>query len=213
MSIRPTILQSAVVAVLAALGLGGVACTPLGGWLYSDPTFALSGVTTKFRGSPADTLQIMLTGCNLNDFDLGGLSIEGQLMVDGAAVGVLRSNKLFTMKMRDSVDVMVPLEIPRADEPPVHAKGDDVMNSKYELSGKIELSTPIGVRRVILRQLGDVRFDSAGVPSGWTVRNARPCKPGQSIVPGQSVVPRTLVDTMFRPQPTTIGQPGQVNPF
>ena len=95
----------------------------------------------------------------------------------------------------------------------MHAKGDDLITAQYELNGRIELSTPIGVRRVVLRQLGDVRFDSAGVPSGWTVRNARPCKPGQSIIPGQSVVPRTLVDTMFRPQPPMVGQPGRWNPF
>ena len=210
---RPTASHLVVSAGLAAFGLGGLACTPLGGWLYSDPTFALSGVSTKFRGSPADTLQIILTGCNLNDFNLDGLTVEGQLLVNGAAVGVLSSKTGFTMRLRDSVDVTVPLQIPRADEPPVHAKGDDLITAQYELNGRIELSTPIGVRRVVLRQLGDVRFDSAGAPSGWTVRNARPCKPGQSIIPGQSVVPRTLVDTMFRPQPPMVGQPGQVNPF
>ena len=68
------------------------------------------------------------------------------------------------MKLRDSVDVTVPLEIPRADEPPVHAKGDDMITTQYELNGRIEVSTPIGIRRVVLRQLGDVRFDSAGSP-------------------------------------------------
>lgn len=210
---RPTASRLVVFAGLAAFGLGGLACIPLGGWLYSDPTFALSGVSTKFRGSPADTLQVILTGCNLNDFNLDGLTVQGQLLVNGAPVGVLSSTAGFTMKLRDSVDVTVPLRIPRADEPPVHAKGDDMITAQYELSGRIELSTPIGVRRVALRQLGDVRFDSAGVPSGWTVRNARPCKPGQSIISGQSVVPRTLVDTMFRPQQPIVGQPGQGNPF
>ena len=83
---RPTASQLVVSAGLAVFGLGGLACTPLGGWLYSDPTFALSGVSTKFRGSPADTLQIILTGCNLNDFNLDGLTAEGQLRVTGAAV-------------------------------------------------------------------------------------------------------------------------------
>lgn len=210
---RPTKTQVVAFAGLAAFGLGGLACTPLGGWLYSDPTFALTGVSTKFRGSPADTLQVVLTGCNLNDFNLDGLTIEGRLVVNGASVGVMSSAAGFTMKLRDSVDVTVPLRIPRADVPPVHAKGDDLITAQYELAGQVELSTPIGIRRVVLRQVGDVRFDSAGVPSGWTVRNARPCKPGQSVLPGQGVKPRVLVDTMFRPLPPTLGQPGQVNPF
>ncbi|TFG44477.1 MAG: hypothetical protein E4H41_07560 [Gemmatimonadales bacterium] len=195
------------------LGLGVLGCTPLGGWLYSDPTFALSGVRTTFQGSPADTLQVILTGCNLNDFNVDGLTIDGQLFVDGTAVGVLQSSKSFTMKMRDSVDVTVALQIPRADEPRVHAKGDDFVTAKYELNGRVELATPIGVRRVALLQKGDVRFDSTGAPSGWTVRNVRPCRPGQSVLPGQSVKPRVLVDTMFRPETPVIGSPGQRNDF
>ena len=102
-----------------------LACTPLGGWLYSDPTFALSGVSTRFRGSPADTLQVVLTGCNLNDFNVDGLTIEGRLWWTAPRWAASGPRSRFTLKMRDSVDVVVPLEIPRADEPRVHAKGDD----------------------------------------------------------------------------------------
>ena len=209
MGIRRFASPTAVLTGFLFLGLGVLGCTPLGGWLYSDPTFALSGVRPTFQGSPADTLQVVLTGCNLNDFNVDGLTINGQLAVDGAVVGSLQSSQAFTMKLRDSVDVTVLLQIPRNDEPPVHAKGDDYVMTKYELTGLVELATPIGVRRVRLNQRGDVRFDSAGMPSGWTVRNARPCKPGQSVLPGQGVKPRTLVDTMFRPQTPSVGSPSQ----
>lgn len=209
MWIRRNVSPTVVVTGLLFLGLGVLGCTALGGWLYSDPTFALSGVSTRFRGSPADTLQIVLTGCNLNDFDLDGLTIEGRLVVNGVPVGVFRSNKSFAMRMRDSVDVMVPLEMPRADEPPVHAKGDDILTTQYELNGKIDLATPIGVRRVMIHQLGDVRFDSAGQTSGWTVRNARACRPGMSMIPGQSGMPKRVLDTMFRPETPGIGTPNQ----
>jgi hypothetical protein len=196
---------AAIVGLLSG-GLGVLACTPLGGWLYSDPTFALSGVTTRFRGSPADTLHLVLTGCNLNDFDVDGLTIEGRLLLDGSPVGSLWTERPFTLKMRDSVDVLVPLEMPRSAAPPVHAKGDDLITAHYELNGRIEVNTPIGIRRVPLRQNGEVRFDSAGVSSGWTVRNAKPCRPGQAILTGQDVAPRILVDTMFRPD-MPIGPP------
>ncbi|HMU61249.1 MAG TPA: hypothetical protein PKA66_05655 [Gemmatimonadales bacterium] len=189
------------------LGLGVLGCTPLGGWLYSDPTFALSGVRLTFQGAPADTLQVVLTGCNLNDFELDGLTIEAQLLVNDTPVGVLQSKRAFAMKVRDSVEVTALLQIPRDDEPRVHAKGDDFVEAKYELNGRVEVATPIGVRRVALLQKGNVRFDSAGVPSGWTVRNARPCKPGQSVLPGQGVKTRTLVDTMFRPPSPGAGSP------
>jgi hypothetical protein len=194
--------------VLVAIG-GAIACTPLGGWLYSDPTFALSGVSTKYHGSPADTLQVILTACNLNDFNIDALKVDGRLIVDGTPVGRLTSSKGYTLKMRDSADVLASLQIPRLTGPPVHAKGDDMVTAQYELNGNIELSTPIGLRKVPLHQRGDVRFDSAGVASGWTVRNARACKPGQSVLPGQGVKPRVILDTMFRPQTPVGGSPGQ----
>lgn len=198
-------------AALGAAGVGALACTPLGGWLYSDPTFALTGVSTRFRGMPADTLQFVLTGCNLNDFNVEGLTIEGRLEVAGAAVGDAWVDRDFTMPMRDSVDVPVPLVMPRGEAPPVHAKGSGPETAEYELNGRIEVNTPIGIRRVMLRQAGQVRFDSAGILSGWTVRNARPCKPGQSILPGQSPSRTVTLDTMFRPEPPPMpqGQPGR----
>jgi len=196
---RRQVIPALAITGLLSIGLGGLACTPLGGWLYSDPTFALSGVSTRFRGSPADTLQVILTACNLNDYDIDGLTVEGHLLVDGNPVGSMRRERAFLMKMRDSVEVPVPLQIPRADEPPVHAKGGDFIAAQYELNGNIHVSTPIGVRMVRLQQRGSVRFDSAGMPSGWTVTNARPCRPGQSMLPGQGVKPRVLTDTIFRP--------------
>lgn len=197
------------VAVGIASGLlaAGVAaaCTPLGAWLYTDPSFVLSGVTTKYRGDPADTLRVVFTACNLNDFNVDALTMEARFLINGTPVGAIWSDQRITLKMRDSVDVPVELEIPRPSGPPVHAKGDNYLATQYELNGKVELATPIGVRVVVIHQKGDVRFDSAGAPSGWTVRNARACHPGQSMLPGQGVAPRVLVDTMFRPaMPTGI---------
>ena len=90
---------------------------PLGAWLYTDPTFVLNGVTTKYRGAPADTLQLVFTGCNLNDFNVDGLTVQAMLLVNGMPIGAVWSDKKFTLKMRDSADVPVPLEIPRPDRP------------------------------------------------------------------------------------------------
>ena len=187
MWIRRNVSPTVVVTGLLFLGLGVLGCTALGGWLYSDPTFALSGVSTRFRGSPADTLQIVLTGCNLNDFDLDGLTIEGSPDREWRAGRRVSEQSV----VRDEDAGLggrrwYRSEMPRAGEPPVHAKGDDMLTTQYELNGKIDLATPIGVRRVMIHQLGDVRFDSAGQTSGWTVRNARACRPGMSMIPGQS---------------------------
>lgn len=177
----PLTVFSAVVAVGS-----GVACTPLGGWLYSDPTFELSGVSIRYAGLPADTLLLNFTGCNLNDFDVDGLTMSGHLMVGGRAIGTLWSNHRFPMKMRDTAQVAVSLQIPRKAEGPIHAKGGGAGESPYELNGQVQLATPIGIRNVRLRQVGTVKFDSSGVAASWTVRNARGCRPGQSILPYES---------------------------
>jgi hypothetical protein len=183
------------------VAVGAVAaCTPLGAWLYTDPSFVLSGVTIKHRGDLADTLRVVFTACNVNDFNVDALTMEARFLVDGTPIGAIWSDQRITLKMRDSVDLSVELEIPRPSGPPIHAKGGDYLATRYELNGKVELATPIGVRVVAIHQKGDVRFDSAGAPSGWTVRNARACHPGQSMLPGQGVAPRVLLDTMFRPQ-------------
>jgi len=168
-----------------AVGLG-VACTPLGGWLYSDPTFELSGVSIRYAGLPADTLLLNFTGCNLNDFDVDGLTMSAHLMVGGRAIGSLWSDRRFPMKMRDMAQVAVSLQIPRNEEGPNHAKGGSAFVPPYELSCQVQVFTPIGIRNVRLRQIGTVRFDSSGVAAKWTVRNTRGCRPGQSILPYES---------------------------
>ena len=163
----------------------GVACTPLGGWLYSDPTFELSGVSTRYTGLPADTLLLQFTGCNLNDYDVDGLTVSGHLMVGGRTIGSLWSDRRFPMKMRDTARVAVSLQIPR-QKGPTHAKGSGAVETPYELNGQVQVATPIGIRNVRLRQIGTVKFDDSGLASNWTVQNARGCRPGQSILPFQS---------------------------
>ncbi|HET9294274.1 MAG TPA: hypothetical protein VFO06_08280 [Gemmatimonadales bacterium] len=171
----------------ASLAVGmGVACTPLGGWLYSDPTFELSGVSIRYAGMPADTLDLNFTGCNLNDFDVDGLTVSGHLMVGGRAIGSLWSDRRFPMKMRDTAQVAVSLQIPRDEEGSIHAKGGGAIETPYELNGQVQVATPIGIRNVRIRQSGTVKFDSSGVAAKWTVKNARGCRPGQSILPYES---------------------------
>lgn len=174
-----------VLSAVVAAGLG-VACTPLGGWLYSDPTFELSGVSIRYAGLPADTLLLSFTGCNLNDFDVDGLTMSAHLMVGGRTIGSLWSDRRFPMKMRDTAQVAVSLQIPRKEEGPIHAKGGGAVEIPYELNGQVQVATPIGIRNVRLRQIGTVRFDSSGVAANWTVWNTRGCRPGQSILPYES---------------------------
>jgi hypothetical protein len=90
------------------------------------------------------------------------------------------------MKMRDTAQVAVSLQIPRDEEGSIHAKGGGAVETPYELDVEVQAATPIGIRTVRIRQIGTVRFDSNGVAARWTVRNTRGCRPGQSILPYES---------------------------
>ena len=60
--------------------LAVASCTPLGGWIYDDPTFVLNEVESRDGGEVPDTLALTFTGCNRNDFAVlgteSGLSIQ-----------------------------------------------------------------------------------------------------------------------------------------
>ncbi|HSE28671.1 MAG TPA: hypothetical protein VLA95_10615 [Gemmatimonadales bacterium] len=159
---------------LVALG----ACTPLGAWLYDDPSFALSAVALREFETGPDSVELRITGCNRNDFELMGVGFEAQLNVDGRVVGSGRHENAYQLGTRDSTSFTVVLPVASVEEltPPENGK------SPYELIGTTTVKTPIGDRRVGLRQEGEVRRGADGLQ--WRSRNVVACRPGQSTLPG-----------------------------
>lgn len=170
---RPPLLRRGVLPLAAALG----ACTPLGAWLYDDPTFVLSAVSVREFDPGPDSVELRITGCNRNDFELMGVGFEAQLDVDGRPVGTGRLENAYQLATRDSTSltVVVPLHsADRLDLPTNRAR-------PYRLVGSTTVKTPIGDRRVRVRHEGEVRRDEDGLR--WRSRGMVACRPGQSTLP------------------------------
>ncbi|MGH7585248.1 MAG: hypothetical protein ACREMH_03295 [Gemmatimonadales bacterium] len=153
-------------------------CTPLGAWLYDDPSFALARVGLRQSGSGPDSLELVLAGCNPNDYDLMGFGFEAQLRVDGREVGAVRTENTYQLVMRDSTLITVMLPVQSAEN---LAPGQAVA-SLYELVGQTRIHTPIGDRRVEMVQKGEVRREEGAL--AWHGWKARACRPGLATLPG-----------------------------
>jgi hypothetical protein len=94
------------------------ACVPLGGWLYDDPTFVFSELTLRGGGTPDDTLEMVLTACNRNDYPVEARAIEVSLNFAGASLGPAEFSQPFTLQTRDSTKLTVPFPMPRQPKEP-----------------------------------------------------------------------------------------------
>jgi hypothetical protein len=175
---RPMLLASRAGRLFLAGFVLTAGCTPLGAWLYDDPSFALARVGIRDMPEGTDSLMLVLAGCNRNDYDLMGFGFEAQLNVDGRQVGSVRTEALYQLDMRDStmITVMLPLDSLANISPGASAA------SLYELTGQTRIHTPIGERHVKLAQKGEVRKSEAGY--AWSAWKSRACRPGMSTLPG-----------------------------
>lgn len=173
--------------------LGAAACTPLGGWLYDDPTFVLSEVEYRQGGAVGDTLALVLTGCNRNDFSVIGTEIELSMEVAGNPPQHAEIRELFTLNQRDSARLVVPLNW--------SGQGADQAPIDIALTGHTLLKTPLGDRRVAFAQRGRVGFQARD--RGQVLPAGRPCRPGLSTLPATYTTPIYINP----PEPTRPGAP------
>jgi hypothetical protein len=166
------------------LGAGAAfACVPFGGWLYDDPTFVLSELTVRGAGGP-DTLEMVLTACNRNDFPIQADEFVVSLSMEGRSIGSTEQPGPVMLQTRDSTKLTVPIAIPPARAPAS-------TRFAYVLTGHTTLQTPIGERRVELFQRGLVALK----PRNEVVhieQAGRPCRPGRSTLPGYMPTPVAL---------------------
>ncbi len=155
-------------------------CTPLGGWLYDDPTFVLSEVARGAPGARSDILDIVLTACNRNEFDLQGSDLEISLEVEGRAAGTAQWKEGYVLPMRDTTRLLVELAMPATGWEGVRYRTAEGM--RYVLLGRTTIATPLGVRQVPFTQRGEMRLDAKGrsAPLG---PQGPVCRPGKSTVP------------------------------
>jgi hypothetical protein len=172
-------------------------CVPIGGWLYDDPTFVLSELTVRGGGRP-DTLEMVLTACNRNDFPIQASAFVVAFSMEGRSVGRIETSVPVMLQTRDSTKLTVPIALPERGEMPARLS--------YELTGHTRLQTPIGERRVELFQRGLVVLK----PRDEVVhiqQAGKPCRPGRSTLPGYMPTPVLLSPPPEPLPPPPSGQP------
>ncbi len=165
-------------AVLAALALG--ACTPLGVWLYEDPTFELSGVRVTPDSAGLLRLDLAFMACNRNDYDLQASALVTRLMLGGRQVGEGSSAEPILLRMRDSAVVELALHVPAAELAVPADLRERVI--PFELAATSTVGTPSGRRPLRFLQRGKARLPRTGSPV-WRPEERRACRPGLSVLP------------------------------
>lgn len=147
-------------------------------WLYEDPSFALTAVNVVGVGSSQAGLELVLMACNRNDYDIDLLRARLQLRVADSGLGEAAFETPVVLAMRG--ETPVPIKVPSDADGRVVAAA--VASAPFHITGTSVVKTPIGERVVKLEQRGMVELrDRRAV--AWKPRDARPCRPGQSVLP------------------------------
>jgi hypothetical protein len=149
----------ALIALLAA-------CTPMGVWLYEEPTVGLDDVLIDTSaGDAALPPYVILAVKNRNDFELSLRHIELLLQIDGNDIGTVRV---------DTIVTLAPLAIRpvRVKVAPTDGTARGRISAlragihRYAVVGRARLETPIGERRIGFRH--EIRGEAAATDGAVT---------------------------------------------
>jgi len=163
------------VPVLSAL-LG--ACTPLGAWVYDAPRFAVAEIHPMAPGGGRQGFEFVLTGCNLNDYDLMADSLALQLNLRGQPVGSATYALPIALPMRDSARVTVALTV--SDE--ALRQYQDGREVPFTVRSVGTMRTPMGPKVFNASHRGTVQM-AADSGARWTATIQNACRPGSSVLP------------------------------
>lgn len=178
-------------------------CSAVGQWIYDDPSFALRAVALHPQDSTMqggrDSLELVLVGCNRNDFELTGDAFNTKLDLNGRRVGEGERDRPIHLPLRDTSQFSVMLAImPEGMNP----GGDRV---PFAINGSSDVQTPIGVRRVDFKLHG--RLQRKGDAWQWFEEGMVACRPGLAAMPPEFVAPRR---PPIRPDDPDRGRPSRL---
>jgi hypothetical protein len=156
------------------------ACTPLGAWVYDAPRFAVAEIRPMQPEQGRHRFEFILTGCNLNDYDLMADSLALQLNLRGQPVSSATHALPIALPMRDSARVTVALAVP--DERLRQYQESGGRGVPFEIHSVGTMRTPMGPKAIDSWQRGTVHVaDDNGIHWSGAVQN--PCRPGTSVLP------------------------------
>ncbi len=136
------------------------ACTPLGLWIYEDPSVTVHGVTFELRESRApgrSPVHVALAVENRNDYPLEAERVELTLRMDGVSIGRLDHSNVAAVPTDTISTVTMPLAVEkRTTRKQLEALGAGT--HVFAVRGRATFRTPIGLRKVRFAQEGAMVF-------------------------------------------------------
>jgi hypothetical protein len=149
--------------------------------VYDVPRFTVADIradTTSSRGGVA--LEVTLTGCNVNDYDLTADSLATQLTLGGNPASFSTYDAPFALPMRDSAQVIVALHV--SQERLEALKGSGERDVPFALRTVGTVQTPMGARLVDSWHRGTLHLRDR-MPVAWANAQEGGCHPGTSVLP------------------------------
>jgi LEA14-like dessication related protein len=150
MSLRESILM---VGVMSA-----TACTPLGLWVYDDPSVTVARVRLAEKPTSKAPVLIALEVHNPNDYDLSTVAVELLLRLDDVQIGQSSRDRTVPLPKGTTSTLEVPLVPARgaaASRFPSFLNGPH----RFAIRGRAQFATPFGKRKVSFAQEGQIVFE------------------------------------------------------
>jgi LEA14-like dessication related protein len=138
--------------------LWSAGCTPLGLWVYDDPSVTVARVRLAEKATSKAPVLIALDLHNPNDYDLSAVEVELLLRLDDVQIGKLSQDSTVPIPKGTTSTLEVPL---------VPARGAAASRfarflagpHRFAIRGRAEFATPFGKRKVRFAQEGQIVFE------------------------------------------------------
>jgi hypothetical protein len=144
----------------------GLACTPLGLWIYDDPAVTLSRVRLNVRDSIAHPVSIALDLRNPNDYELTTTRVEFRLQLDDLPTGTgqLTRGNILPLPKLGTATVALPLKL-RREITACYLLGLRLGTHRFLMEGQATFTTPFGLRKVRFAHEGELVFGETASPA------------------------------------------------
>lgn len=133
-------------------------CTPLGLWVYEEPTIEITSISLSDAGAAEYPVRIALQVSNVNDFEVSLEKVQLLLVLNDSPVvdRELSTAASFAARDRQTVEIGVAW---RDIGPGLRPEGLAGGAQRYSVVGHAMLRTPIGQRRIRFARAGTEDFE------------------------------------------------------
>ena len=144
--------------VLAAFLFILPGCTPLGLWVYEEPTIEITDITLSDARAAEYPVRIALQLSNVNDFEVSIEKVQLLLVLNDSPVVDRELSTAASFPARDKQTVQIGVAW-RDVGPGLRPEGLAVGMQRYSVVGSAMLRTPIGQRRIRFARAGSQDFE------------------------------------------------------